>query len=104
MIEAVADLRLPPRADRRLQDLMDRYTEGALLPTEREELAALVEMSESLSLVRAGHARSRANTAMTTRPEVARLVALRAGDRCEYCRMHQSLQGATFHVAVCPSP
>ncbi len=22
----------------------------------------------------------------------------RAGDRCEYCRMHQSLQGATFHV------
>jgi hypothetical protein len=53
MIEAVADLRLPPRADRRLQDLMDRNTEGALQPTEREELAALVEMSESLSLVRA---------------------------------------------------
>ena len=22
----------------------------------------------------------------------------RAGQRCEYCRMHQSLQGATFHV------
>ncbi len=22
----------------------------------------------------------------------------RAGHRCEYCRMHQSLQGATFHV------
>ena len=22
----------------------------------------------------------------------------RAGDRCEYCRMHQSLQGAAFHV------
>lgn len=22
----------------------------------------------------------------------------RAGDRCEYCRMHQSLQGATFHL------
>ncbi|MCA9189043.1 MAG: HNH endonuclease, partial [Planctomycetales bacterium] len=21
-----------------------------------------------------------------------------AGGRCEYCRMHQSLQGATFHV------
>ena len=26
------------------------------------------------------------------------LVRSRAGDRCEYCRMHQSLQGATFHV------
>jgi hypothetical protein len=25
-------------------------------------------------------------------------VQLRAGHRCEYCRMHQSLQGATFHV------
>jgi hypothetical protein len=27
-----------------------------------------------------------------------RLVEQRAGGRCEYCRMHQSLQGATFHV------
>src|SRR5689334_4540886 len=26
------------------------------------------------------------------------LVQERAGNRCEYCRMHQSLQGATFHV------
>jgi hypothetical protein len=25
-------------------------------------------------------------------------VIARAGDRCEYCRMHQSLQGATFHI------
>ncbi len=25
-------------------------------------------------------------------------VAQRATGRCEYCRMHQSLQGATFHV------
>ena len=27
-----------------------------------------------------------------------REVARRAAGRCEYCRMHQSLQGATFHV------
>lgn len=27
-----------------------------------------------------------------------RLVVARAGERCEYCRMHQSLQGGTFHV------
>jgi hypothetical protein len=30
--------------------------------------------------------------------EIARIVAARAGDRCEYCRMHRALQGATFHV------
>lgn len=30
--------------------------------------------------------------------DVAELVAARAADRCEYCRMHQSLQGATFHI------
>lgn len=27
-----------------------------------------------------------------------RLVVARAVGRCEYCRMHQSLQGATFHI------
>lgn len=26
------------------------------------------------------------------------LVRSRAQDRCEYCRMHQALQGATFHL------
>jgi hypothetical protein len=30
--------------------------------------------------------------------EAVRVVETRAGSRCEYCRMHQSLQGATFHV------
>ena len=35
---------------------------------------------------------------MTFSIETLRLVSTRAGDRCEYCRMHQSLQGATFHV------
>jgi hypothetical protein len=53
MVEAVAALRLPPRADRRLQVLMDRNTEGALEPEEREELEALVELSETIGLVRA---------------------------------------------------
>ena len=28
----------------------------------------------------------------------AAMVRSRAGNRCEYCQMHQSLQGATFHV------
>lgn len=30
--------------------------------------------------------------------ETTRSVIARANDRCEYCRMHQSLQGATFHI------
>jgi len=53
MIEAVAGLRLPPKADRRLQGLMDRNTEGALTPSEREDLEAFVELSETISLIRA---------------------------------------------------
>ena len=53
MVEAVAALRLPPRGDRRLQILMDRNTNGALTPEQKEELEYLVEFSETLSLVRA---------------------------------------------------
>lgn len=30
--------------------------------------------------------------------ESREFVTLRAGGRCEYCQMHQSLQGATFHL------
>jgi hypothetical protein len=32
LVEAVAELRLPARADRQLQTLMDRNTEGAYRP------------------------------------------------------------------------
>jgi len=53
LVEAVAALRLPPRADRRLQALMDRNTNGALTPAERDDLEALVELSETIALVRA---------------------------------------------------
>jgi hypothetical protein len=35
---------------------------------------------------------------MTSRAELERLAAARAADRCEYCCMHQSLQGARFHL------
>jgi hypothetical protein len=51
-VESVSDLRLPPKADRRLQDLMDRNTEGQLTEAESADLEALVELSEKLSLVR----------------------------------------------------
>lgn len=35
---------------------------------------------------------------MTVPVSISRAVEARAAGRCEYCRMHQSLQGATFHV------
>lgn len=52
-IESIGQLRLPHNTDRHLQQLMDRNTEGQLSPAEREELEALVELSERISLVRA---------------------------------------------------
>ena len=51
-VESVGSLKLPARADRRLQELMDRNTDGLLNRAERAELETLVELSESLSLVR----------------------------------------------------
>jgi len=35
---------------------------------------------------------------MSAWDELVRLVEMRAEGCCEYCRMHQSLQGATFHI------
>ena len=51
-IESLTMLRLPDRADKRLQELMVGNNEGQLTDQEREELAALAELSEQLSLVR----------------------------------------------------
>ena len=53
LMEAVAALRLPAKADQRLQALMDRNTNGTLTEEERQDLEALVEWSETISLVRA---------------------------------------------------
>jgi hypothetical protein len=52
-VESVSELRLPPKVDRRLQELMDRNTEGQLTDAERADLESLVELSETLALVRA---------------------------------------------------
>jgi hypothetical protein len=49
----VASLRLPLKADDRLQALMDRNTVGALTQAELEEFESWVELSETLALVRA---------------------------------------------------
>jgi len=45
-------LRFPSKADHRLQELMDKNNDGLLGETEKEELEALVEISEQLSLIR----------------------------------------------------
>ena len=52
-VETVGSLRLPPKADQRLQELMDRNNDGLLTEAERADLESLVELSERLSLVRA---------------------------------------------------
>ena len=52
-IESIGELRLPATTDRRLQGLMDRNNEGLLTDSERQELEALVDLSERLALVRA---------------------------------------------------
>ena len=52
-VESVGSLRLPPKADQRLQELMDRNTDGLLTDSERADLESWVELSESLSLGRA---------------------------------------------------
>src|SRR5947208_2560896 len=48
-VESVSRLRLPAKADRRLQELMDRNNEGRLTEPERAEMESLVEMSETIS-------------------------------------------------------
>ncbi len=53
LVEAVADLRFPPKTDQLLQSLMDRNNEGTLTPAERADLEALVELSQTMALVRA---------------------------------------------------
>ncbi len=53
LVEAVADLRFPPKTDVRLRSLMDRNNDGALTPAERQDLEELVEFSETMALIRA---------------------------------------------------
>lgn len=51
-VTSVADFRFPAKIDAHLQGLMDRNTDGRLSASEREELEALVELSETISLLR----------------------------------------------------
>ena len=53
LIETVAEMRFPAKTDERLTWLMDRNTDGLLTAQERDELASLAELSESIAIVRA---------------------------------------------------
>jgi hypothetical protein len=53
LVESVAAMRFPAEADDRLRWLMDRNTNGELVPAEKDELEALVDLSETIALVRA---------------------------------------------------
>jgi hypothetical protein len=53
LLESVADMRFPVKTDERLTWLMGRNTDGQLTATERDELESLVELSHTISLVRA---------------------------------------------------
>ena len=47
LVESVGSLRLPAKADQRLQELMDRNNEGLLTDSERADLESSVELSRS---------------------------------------------------------
>ena len=56
LLEEIANLELPPSTQGALARLMDKNTEGHLSPTEREELQALVDLNERVSVLK-GRAR-----------------------------------------------
>lgn len=52
-VEALCELRFPEKTNELLQRLMDRNTEGLLSSDERLELESLVELGQTMSLIRA---------------------------------------------------
>jgi hypothetical protein len=52
-LEEAAAMRFPCATDNRLRELMNANTEGRLTAKEKEELEALVQISEMISLAKA---------------------------------------------------
>ena len=94
-VETVGGLKLPIKADRRLQELMDRNNEGQLTPNERAELEALVEVSETLSLACPGCNLRKSDRLEARDPETG-AVAPMFNPRTDRWRDHFQWQG--FHV------
>jgi hypothetical protein len=53
LMEAVAQLRVPPKTDELLQQLMDQKTSGSLTPAQLDLLEAFGELSVMICLFRA---------------------------------------------------
>jgi hypothetical protein len=53
ILQEVANLKFPPETEARMTSLMDRNSDGSLTPTERDELAAMVNWGHRISLLRA---------------------------------------------------
>jgi hypothetical protein len=68
LMEELAGLRFPAKTDKRIHDLMNRNNDGRLSQSEREELESLVEMSETMSLMRAKALRVLGQTRLTANP------------------------------------
>jgi hypothetical protein len=52
LVTSLAEFRFSPKLNAKLQDLMERNTEGQLSAADREELEALVELSETIAILR----------------------------------------------------
>ena len=82
-VETVSSLRLPPKADQRLQELMDRNNEGLLTETERADLESLVDSVSGYRWCVPKHSLTWAQTQMTSWSEIGREVEQCAAGRCE---------------------
>ena len=99
----LARFRLPPGVNTRLQGLLDRQDSGKrLTAAERKEAQGARQPRRDAFAAPAASRTSRPSSseeAMSDIPDrLRRLVVLRAGDRCEYCRLAQKGQEATFHI------
>ena len=74
---------------------MDLNTNGRLTLEQREELEESGRAQrDNCPVACPGPPRVRTEASVSARSETARLVEARARQRYEYCRMHQSFQGA----------
>ncbi len=91
----LARFRLPQAVADRLQTLVDRQDSGQPLSAqERDEAEGLVDLAEFLTLLRLRAERMIAMSDIS--PSLHEEVVLRAGNRCEYCRLSQLGQEGSF--------
>jgi len=96
----VVELQVAPPVQERIETLAERANEGTLTHDERSEYEALIKRNrfyldtQAQSSAAFGPERSVAKMDATTRD----LVRLRAGERCEYCRLHRQHSELVHHI------